>query len=64
MDDPIPNNDKKLSLDQLVSFTDVLLQYGANPNLANDEDETAFSLANTMQEKDVVDLFYTAMGKK
>jgi len=50
-------------MDQLVSFTDVLLQYGANPNLTNDEDETAFMLANTMQDSDVVDLISTAMGE-
>ena len=56
------NNDKKLSLDKLASFTDVLLQYGANPNSKNDDEETPYSLANSMQDKEVLDVINTALG--
>ena len=59
----IQQNDKRLSIEKLVSFTDVLLQYGANPNLRNEEGETPYSLANTMQNKEVLELINMACGK-
>ena len=56
--------DVKLSLEKLVSFTDVLLQYGANPYQRNDEGETGYSLASTMQNKEILELIEMAAGKK
>ena len=56
--------DVKLSLEKLVSFTDVLLQYGANPYQRNDEGETGYSLATTMQNKEILELIEMAAGKK
>ena len=56
--------DVKLSLEKLVSFTDVLLQYGANPYQRNDEGETGYSLASTMQNKEILELIEMAASKK
>ncbi|XP_066925499.1 serine/threonine-protein phosphatase 6 regulatory ankyrin repeat subunit A-like [Clytia hemisphaerica] len=62
--DPMNPNDKKLGAEQLVAFADVLLQYGANPNAPNDEDETPLTIAETLQQnREVVDLMYKAMEK-
>lgn len=59
----IRHNQERLEPEQLASFADVLLQYGANPNLRGMEDETPIMLANLMMDKDVTDVIFTAMGK-
>ena len=56
------NNQERLEPEKLAAFTDVLLQYGANPNLEGMEDDTAHVLASAMVEKDVSDVLFTAMG--
>lgn len=60
LDDTEPG---KLNIEQIAEFTDVLLQYGANPYLANEEEETPFFIANSMQENDVLDVINTAQGR-
>lgn len=56
------HNQERLEPEMLAAFTDVLLQYGANPNLDGMEGDTAHVLASAMVEKDVLDVIFQAMG--
>ena len=57
------HNQERLTMAQLAAFTDILLQYGANPNQPGADDETPMMVANSMIEKDVLDVIYASMGE-
>ena len=57
------HNQERLSSEKLAAFTDVLLQYGANPFLEDADELNSFAIANQMMEKDVLDVIYNALGR-
>lgn len=49
--------------EDLLTFCDILLQYGADPNRKGSENQTAFTLATLTMNQDLLAMLREALGK-